>query len=183
MRKLVLLVLVLCSLDAVMCHGQQGEGQPSARFSVGYHLNNYQADFGMGVSVTSPFIAHQKLAFRMRANWQYHQHPDISTDASTWSGYPLFTVGVVTGHSLINNQIRVYGEGGSVALLPNHIVSNQHVIFGGYGIFGFEFYARPSVLYFIELGGMGTGAKEDKLPGKAIYSNGFITTVGMRFHL
>jgi len=37
--------------------------------------------------------------------------------------------------------------------------------------------------YFAEIGGMGTGAKADKIPSKPIYSNGFTTSAGLSFRL
>ncbi len=51
--------------------------------------------------------------------------------------------------------------------------------------FGFEFFftentnRNPS--YFIELGGIGTGAIANKLSSNPIYSNGFLISVGYRF--
>jgi hypothetical protein len=41
----------------------------------------------------------------------------------------------------------------------------------------------PGINYFIELGAVGTGAKADKLPTNPIYSNGFLMSVGFRFHV
>jgi hypothetical protein len=39
------------------------------------------------------------------------------------------------------------------------------------------------VSYFIELGGIGVGANADKVPGKPIYSNGFLISVGVRGYI
>ena len=39
---------------------------------------------------------------------------------------------------------------------------------------------NKSINYFIELGGVGTGAKADKIAFKPIYSNGFLIDVGFR---
>ena len=51
------------------------------------------------------------------------------------------------------------------------------------GLLGFEFLANQRLSYFVELGGMGTGAKADKTPLKPIYSNGFTASTGIRFRL
>ena len=37
--------------------------------------------------------------------------------------------------------------------------------------------------YFIEMGGVGTGAIAEKSIGKPIYSNGFLLSVGLRVNL
>jgi hypothetical protein len=39
------------------------------------------------------------------------------------------------------------------------------------------------VSYFTELGGTGTGARADKLPGAPMLANGFNVTVGFRWTL
>jgi hypothetical protein len=39
------------------------------------------------------------------------------------------------------------------------------------------------VSYFIELGGVGTGANADKVTGNPIYSNGFLISVGFRGYI
>ena len=74
-------------------------------------------------------------------------------------------------------------KGGILTILPNSDFSSQSSIFGGYGLFGFEFKPIPKFAYFIELGGAGTGATADKIAGKPIYSNGFLTCVGLRLKL
>ena len=56
-------------------------------------------------------------------------------------------------------------------------------VLGGYGLLGFEFYPHRKGCYFIELGGVGTGATADKIPSSPIYSNGFLISTGIRFHL
>lgn len=50
-------------------------------------------------------------------------------------------------------------------------------------LFGFEFTASNRVGCFIELGGMGMGAKADKIQSKPVFSNGFTTSTGLRFLL
>ena len=67
-----------------------------------------------------------------------------------------------------------------MTILPNSDFSNKSSEFGGYGVFGFEFKSRPIFGYYIELGGVGTGAIADELATNPIYSNGFLTKVGLR---
>ena len=51
---------------------------------------------------------------------------------------------------------------------------------GGYGLFGFEFFMNSRNNYFIEIGGVGTGAVADKVANSPIYSNGLLINVGFR---
>jgi len=68
-------------------------------------------------------------------------------------------------------------------LIPNGIFSSASSQAGGYGLFGFEFKPIDAFGFYLEVGGLGTGAKADKLPTKPIYSNGFLTNVGFRIVL
>ena len=44
-------------------------------------------------------------------------------------------------------------------------------------------FKNKSCNYFIEIGGVGTGATEDKIVLQPIYSNGFLISSGFRMHL
>jgi hypothetical protein len=160
--------------------------QRSTNFNLGFQLVNNQQDFGMGIQVTSPFLAGGWFAIRGRANVQFHQH--LNTESTTtWSPYGSFQLGAVGVGGKAGGFARFYGEGGLVLLLPNADFSSSSTELGGYGYFGFEFFlssnpANPAA-YFVELGGIGTGAKADKLQGDPIYSNGFAISVGFRGYL
>lgn len=77
----------------------------------------------------------------------------------------------------------MYGEGGILGLFPSSDFSSKKFVFGGYGLFGFEFFMNQMNKYFIELGSCGTGAKADKIATKPIYSNGFLISTGFRVTL
>jgi len=59
-------------------------------------------------------------------------------------------------------------------------------VLGGWGGFGFEIAQRKNNLddagtsYFVELGGIGTGASASRLPTQPIFANGFLINVGFR---
>jgi hypothetical protein len=78
--------------------------------------------------------------------------------------------------------MRLYGEGGVIVLFPSSEFSSESEVLGGYGLFGFEFFFSHQSNYFIEIGGIGTGAVADKASGKPIYSNGLLINVGLRHH-
>jgi hypothetical protein len=156
------------------------------KFSYGFHLLNYQQDFGIGLQLTSPYIARGWLAFRGRANYQFNQHLN-DVNETTWSGFGSYQLGVVGVAGMAGGFARFYAEGGVILLTPPVSISSNDIEFGGYGVFGFEFFMSTSpnvpVSYFIELGGMGVGAVADKVPGKPIYSNGFTISVGFRGYI
>lgn len=52
----------------------------------------------------------------------------------------------------------------------------------GYGLFGFEFFISQNFNYHIEIGGVGTGATEDKIRNKRVYSNGLLINTGFRIY-
>ena len=149
-------------------------------FSAGFHLNQYQNDFGMGLNITSPFFMHNYLAIRLRGNLMFNQHPE--NNETTWTPYSNVSLGVIGVGGKVGEHIRLYGEGGAIALFPAEEFSTETLEIGGYGLFGFEFYTYPRFNYFIEIGGIGTGAKADKIAGAPIYSNGLLISVGFRGH-
>ena len=146
----------------------------------GLQLGQHQRDFGAGLNVTSPYFLNERLALRLRGNLQYHEH--AKGDETIWSAYSNASVGVI---GVVGNvgDIRLYSEGGVIGLFPSESFSSESSRFGGYGLFGFEFFFNNRGNYFIEIGGVGTGAKADKLPGKPIFSNGLVISTGFRFHL
>lgn len=160
-------------------YSQAQEEEINTNFGVGLQIAQYQQDFGIGLNATSPYFAYDKVAVRLRANLMWNEH---LTDAgtSTWSNYSNLSVGIVGVGGQIGNSIRLYGEGGFILLFPSEAFSSNNTDFGGYGLFGFEFFMSPFTNYFIEIGGVGTGAREDKLPTQTIYSNGLLIDVGFR---
>lgn len=157
------------------------EQYPGSDAGIGIQLNQYQDDFGMGVVLTSPFIANQKLAFRFRGNIMFHEHPE--EDETTWTPYTNASAGLIGVAGWVGESIRLYSEGGIIGLFPSPEFSSDDFIFGGYGLFGFEFFMNSGSNYFIEIGGMGTGAKADLVENSPIFSNGLTISTGFRIHL
>ena len=153
--------------------------QEKNNIGIGININQFQSDFGLGVHIISPYFANNSVAVKLGANLQWLQH--IDNNDTLWSPYSNMQLGFRGRHQIIENKLFVYGEGGTVLILPNSIFSTKQSIFGGYGLFGFEFSTSNKSGYFIELGGMGTGAKADKIQSKPIFSNGFTASTGLRF--
>ena len=176
MKKPLLIVAILIGVIQIS-NGQ--EDALNTKFAVGFQIAQYQQDFGLGLNVNSPYFADDRIAFRLRGNimWNEHLDPD---GLSTWSTYSNLSLGIIGVGGQIGNSIRLYGEGGLILLFPSSNFSSESTELGGYGLFGFEFYLNPFMTYFIEIGGVGTGAREDKLPSQAIYSNGLLVDTGFR---
>lgn len=172
-------LLVAASIVCFSFTARAQEVDPNSGLSFGMQLNQYQRDFGLGFQVTSPAIFNDHLALRARYNFMFHEY--VNGDAYTWEPYSNLTVGVI-GYAATNGSTRLYGEGGLIMIFPSSSFASGNNV-GGYGLFGFEFFMANPASYFIELGGVGSGARADKLPLEPIYSNGFMISTGFRFTL
>lgn len=176
------LAALLLSAFILISSGIAAQEAPSGKMSFGFNLAQYQKDFGLGITATSPFFLHESLAIRFRANVMWNEHVDmnLASPEITWSQYTNLTLGVIGVGGTISDWARLYGEGGVLFILPNADFSSSSLDVGGYGLFGFEFFMNPHVNYYIELGGVGSGARADKIALNPIYSNGFLIQTGFR---
>lgn len=178
------MIVFLAVLMVLLCGAKQVSGQQNElenKVNIGFQLSQYQDDFGAGINVSSPWFAHERIAVKVRSNLMFHEH--VQDEETTWTPYLNVKLGVAGKTGTIGNFMRLYGEGGVIGLLPSDEFSSESFEFGGYGLFGFEFYMKPDSNYFIELGAVGTGAKADEIINSPIYSNGFTISTGFRFHL
>lgn len=145
---------------------------------IGFHVNQIQNDFGIGVDFVSPYFANSIVAITAGGSFKWLQHS--TGTSSTWSFYQNAQIGIRSRNYIIEDKIFIYGEGGGILLIPNTVFSSEDYRTGGYGLFGFEFRASSAIGFYFELGGVGTGARADKVANSPIYSNGFLTKVGFR---
>lgn len=184
MKKLLLTLSAIALMLTV--NGQ--EKQVSQKFSWGFQLCQYQKDFGFGINLTSPYFANGYMAFRLRSNLMYLEHINIvekGNDKYTetvWTSYANASFSYVGSSQIIADFLRLYGEGGLILLFPSGDFSSESILPGGFGLFGFEFYMSNRHNYYIEIGGVGTGATADKVEGKPIFSNGLMINTGFRMH-
>ncbi len=150
----------------------------SENLQIGFNISQVHRDFGLGLRFVSPYFMMKMVAFKVGANLQWFEKNDGTE--TVLKAYQNFQVGMRSRSHIVSHGVSVYGEGGVFVVLPNNDFSSQSIVVGGYGLFGFEFRMVPGFAYFIELGGVGTGATADKVAGKPIYSNGFLTNVGLR---
>ena len=175
------LVSVAFLFSILTLNAQNQEKTIYKGFGFGTQIGQYQKDFGIGFNITSPYFANDKVAFRMRVNLMYNEN--IQNAVTTWTPYSNISFGVCGVSGMVGDNIRLYGEGGLIGILPSNKFSSKQVLFGGYGLFGFEFFMTPNKNYFIEIGGVGTNAKEDKIAFQPIYSNGLLISTGFRLYL
>lgn len=148
------------------------------KLEMGFSVNQFHQDFGLGIHLISPYFLHSKVAVKAGASLQWFEH--YNGIETTWTPYQNFQLGLRSRNTIIQNKMYIYGEGGLILLLPNSDFSSRNLEFGGYGLFGFEFKPSPKFAYFVEIGGVGTGANADIIIDKPIYSNGLLINVGFR---
>jgi hypothetical protein len=117
----------------------------------------------------------------VKGNLMYNEC--VQNSITTWVPYSNVSLGIIGVGGKIGDYIRLYGEGGVIGLIPSNKFSSEQFVFGGYGLFGFEFFMHTSSNYFIEIGGIGTGAREEKIDTQPIYSNGLLISTGFRMYL
>lgn len=183
MKKKFRLVIILALLNgALYAQPDKIEKKTKNHIALGININNFGQDFGLGLNITSPRFFSGHAAIRVSENYQWLNHLDKNGN-HTWTGYHMLRIGTVGINAALNNAIRLYGEGGVSVLLANNTISTESTVIGGYGLFGFEFLMEGNIAYFIELGGIGTGAVADKVSTMPIYANGFLASTGMRITL
>ncbi|NLY88162.1 MAG: hypothetical protein GX085_00845 [Firmicutes bacterium] len=178
-----LAILLIFLLPTVALAGD-GAQLRKTNFALGYNLNNFRHDFGFGLNATSSYFWHDRAAVRFSANNMYFEGIPAGETESTWMPYTVYKLGLIGVAAVVNDLVRLYGEGGFMYIVPNGSFSDNSKL-GGYGHFGFEFFMDQNApyCYFIELGSVGTVARAEKLTGKPIYGSGFAIAVGLRYHL
>ena len=175
-------VLLFCFIVSLSYQANAQDGGSGTGFGVGFHLGQFQKDFSLGLDLTSPYFVYDRIAIRVKGNLAWNEHINSILE-TTWTSYSNLSIGVVGVGGTVGDFMRLYGEGGFLFLFPSDEFSSETSEMGGYGLFGFEFFMSPNMNYYLEVGGVGTGAKADKVVGKPIYSNGLLINVGFRILL
>jgi hypothetical protein len=179
MKVLVNLSLLIVQILLTSQHIIGQEDSPKIR-TMGFQLNQYHRDFGIGLNYAGKNFGKSNVSLRLKANLLNLEH--IENNSTIWTPYSNTSIGFKITEKRLSNHVEVYTEGGFLTIFPQLNFSSQHIVLGGYGIFGIEYFFDKRNSYFLELGGVGTGATADKLMNKPIYSNGFLIHVGYNFH-
>jgi len=176
MKKALFISFLLCQLLSY----SQEENKTKKQMQLGFQLAQYQNNFGLGLNLSTPFKENSIWAFRIRGNVIFNEY--VKNFETEWTPYSNVSFGVISGRTSLGQYLKIYGEGGAIALFPSNEFSSENLVLGGYGLFGFEFMISKEFNYFIELGGVGTSATADKVVNQPIYSNGFLILVGFRIN-
>ncbi|MCX8058271.1 MAG: hypothetical protein N3A58_02520 [Spirochaetes bacterium] len=181
--SILTLLIVFLFVFIFFTNGIYAQESKVNNFSIGYSIGRNDNDFSIGLTFTSPFIFNV-AAIRINGYVCFNQFIDSSYN--TWFPYYVLKIGLLGSSGIVNNNMRFYGEGGLVILFANENVSSKKINYGGYGLFGFEFFINYNLSYFIELGSNGLPVLADKLISSNDYNrkyfNGFFTFVGLRFY-
>jgi len=161
-RKLIAVALLLfCTvslLNSDLANAQTAittcDAAQTNKLEIGFNISQYQKDFGVGIHMISPYFIKTAVAIRAGTNIQWFEN--FNGTETTLTTYQNIQLGIRGRRVMVTQNISVYGEGGSFIILPNSDFSSQRSVFGGYGLFGFEFKIVPGFGYFIELGGVST---------------------------
>jgi len=158
--------------------------------SVGFALHRFQDDFGLGAQVGSPTFAGDRLRITLGGGVAWYPYASNAQGEQEWADHGHVRLVFEGGLRTPGSPIRLYGFGGPIAYVIPDRLSDTRIAVGGIGGFGFEFYFIPQsanrdgpVSYFVELGGVGTGARADKLAGKPTFGSGFVITTGFHWYL
>ncbi|MCG8452318.1 MAG: hypothetical protein MI717_03940 [Spirochaetales bacterium] len=166
-------ILTLCLLMSTVA-ALPASNEFSSSTSFGFVLNEYADDFGIGLQVSSPYIA-DVVVFRATGTMQFNK-------AAAWTPWWTAKLGVAGASSLVGDFARFYGEGGAIAAFPGSNLSSHSYGIGGYGLFGFEFFmsTESPLSYFLEIGAIGCGLRADRINGEPLLVNGLTIQVGFR---
>ena len=157
-------------------------------WALGYTLQRFQDDFGTGASLTTPFVLRHSLRVTLAGGVAWSPNAVTNEGDQDWARYGGARLVLEGGARAEGSPVRLYGFGGPMLLALPSRLSDDELAVGGIGGFGFEYYFMHGgndgpVSYFTELGGVGTGARADKQPGRPMLANGFFVTVGLRLTL
>ncbi len=170
MKKIILnLVFLLVLVSTAMA--QEKDYKNGVGLSL--RLGENAKDFSLGLGITSPWFWSNSSAIRLNA--------DLPFRADTWKPYASLSLSWLGGTFMKTADIRLYGGGGPLFIFPID-KSEPTVLIGGQGFFGFEFFVnseKTGFVYFIELGGSGTGSVGKKAQRR--YATGFTAMTGFRY--
>ena len=188
LAKAVAWLIAITLLGAAEVRAQV-PAQPSAnhRASVGMSVARLQDSFAVSGNWTGPalFDGTARITAGGGAAWYPYGHR-VSGDEE-WMPFGHARIVVESGHRVGFAPLRLYGFGGAMLIIRPDRLSDNALAVAGIGGFGFEFFVPTEmrsapVSYFIEVGGIGGGARATNLPGRPILVNGFLIQSGLRFY-
>ena len=155
--------------------------------SIGINVQRLQDNFGVSGTWSSRAFFSEKARITASGGVAWYPYGTGASGDQEWVPFGQSRVVVESGHRVGRSPLRLYGFGGAVLIFRSERLSSDVLALAGTGGFGFEFFAPSSVViapvsYFIEIGGVGSGARATNLPGQPILLNGFVVQSGLRFY-
>jgi hypothetical protein len=178
-------VVLLAAAEAVAQTATEPPGNTGA--AIGIALQRLQDDFGISASWTSPAFFQGKVRITADGGVAWFPHALTASGEEEWVPFGHSHVVVESGQRVGRAPLRLYGFGGAMLIFRPDRLSNDVTAMAGIGGFGFEFFVSTDtrdspVSYFIEVGGVGSGARADNLLTKPFLLNGFLIRSGVRFY-
>jgi hypothetical protein len=160
---------------------------PSSGPSVGMAVERLQDDFGVSGFVTSPVLFNGNARITVGGGIAWYPYGVNTAEDQDWIPFGQSRVTIEVGRRLRDTPLRLYGFGGAMIVFRPQRLAGEMLAPAGVGGFGFEFFMTGQtrdgpVSYFIELGGVGGGARATSLAGRPILLNGFLIQAGFRFY-
>jgi len=185
--SIALVSVLVIMLGAPRVSGQTPASATNTGAAVGMAVQRLQDDFGVSGFFTSPAFFGGNARVTVAGGAAWYPYGRTSSGDQDWVPFGHTRIVAESGHRLGQAPLRLYGFGGVIlAFLPQRL-SDDLLSVGGVGGFGFEFFAPTNsgsapVSYFIELGGVGSGARATNEPGRPVLLNGFLIQSGVRFY-
>ena len=187
-RELVGIVTVTFALGANRAIAQTAVEPPSnVGSAIGVAVERVQDNFGVSGTWSSRAFFDEKARMTASGGVAWYPNGTGSSGNQEWLPFGHSRVVVESGHRVGRAPLRLYGFGGAMLIFRSERLSDDVLAVAGVGGFGFEFFAPTTsmdapVSYFIEIGGVGSGARAANLPGQPILLNGFLVQSGLRFY-
>lgn len=148
------------------------------RFRVGFQIAQLQNDFGLGVQLNLPVFKRQITLQLAATNHWREIRREGTLEATSYQALRLGTM----GGWMVAEKIKVYGAGGVMVVLPGNELASKSSFWGGYGVFGFEFFAGQAQgsSLFLEMGGGGANGTADRVAGQPTMGAGLLLQSGLR---
>ncbi len=177
-RTWIGLILLVLGVGTALAQSSRGDD-----WAADFHYGAATGDFNLGLGVKSPaFAGVLNASASADVLWKESPPPgSASGTASTMTAYSTVRAGINLEADAVGGVGRLYTGFGPILLVPGTLSSQN--AFGGYGLFGFDFWLPDlASSYFAELGGSITNATADKVAGSPSLQNGFFINTGYRYH-
>jgi hypothetical protein len=158
------------------------QSQDRTALRAGFMIQEFAGDFGLGLQLDIPTAQHWPVIW-LAGSWLWKEIP-VNNDFGE-ARFQTVRLGLASKSFKVDDQIRVYGEGGVKAILLNDELSTESLELGGYGLFGFEFFVREygGSAIFLEMGGSSVGNGIERKEGIPTLGSGFMMGAGFRLAL